>query len=248
MKSYNLKWDERLKKIILYYAEVRKVYIDDIDKINLIAKNKIYDDPYHIYKYNDSVNYLIKDIKVENNKIIDMVVFLLSNSLEEIASVYYKLRDEVHFGINCLTFMYNFESDNKLSYFFDDNIGIIKNYERCINNKNFMLSDIHKLSNITKLSLKDGYYYINDNKYLSLDDYNKYTNKFFNGIKDKESYVVLKHIGPYKNIYKTYNKLLKLIKEEKRKIIGLPMEQFVCGRWNEKDENKYVTNIMIPIN
>lgn len=251
MRSYNLKWDERCKEIILSYSEVRKVYIDDIDKINILLKEDISNNDYHLYTYDDEVKFLIKDIKVENNKIIDMVVFLLSNNIEAIASVYYKVRDEIHFGINALMHMYHYKKENNMEYFFDDSIGIIKNYERCINNKNLMLSDIKKLSEITKLELKEGYYYINNNKYLSKEDYEKYVNKYFNeiteGLVDKDLYVVLRHIGPYDTIYKTYNKLLNAIKSEKKKIVGLPMEQFVCGRWNQEDENKYVTNIMIPI-
>lgn len=252
MRGYNLKWNERLKEIILSYAEARKVYIDDIDKINILLKEDISDDDYHLYTYNDEVKFIIKDILVEDNKIIDMVVYLLGNNIEEVANVYYKVRDEVHFGVGNLSYMYHYKKDNNMEYFFDDSIGIIKNYERCMNNKNFMLSDVHKLNDITKLEFKDGYYYINDNKYLSEEDYKKYANKYFyditDGLIDKELYVILRHIGPYDTIYKTYNKLLKAIKDEKKTIIGLPMEQFVCGRWNQNDENKYVTNIMIPIN
>ena len=37
------------------------------------------------------------------------------------------------------------------------------------------------------------------------------------------------------------------IKEHKQKIIGIPMESFIAGRWNKDNEYEYVTNIMIPV-
>lgn len=251
MRSYHLMWDERVENIVLSYTECRKVYIDDIDKINLLVKGDISNDGYHLYTYNNEVKFLIKDIKIENNKIVYMIVYLLSNDCGEIDRVYYKIEDEVHFDIDSLSHMYHYKKENNIEHFFDDRIGIIKNYERCMDNKNLMLSDIYGLNDITKLELRNGYYYLDGNKYLNEGDYKRYVNKYFdeicNGLIDKELYVALRHIGPYDTIYKTYNKLLKLISDEKRKIVGLPMEQFICGRWNEKDENKYVTNVMIPI-
>lgn len=140
--------------------------------------------------------------------------------------------------------------ENKESYFLDDNIGIIKNYEKCINNKNFMISDLHSLNNTTKLKVKDNNYYLEDDKYLSEEEYKKYAKEYFDKIRKgsySKKYAVLKHTGKYDTIYETYNKLLKILKEENIQIDGLPMEQFIIGRWNEEDENKYVTNIMVPI-
>ena len=43
MKSYNLEWNDwkgRLKEIVESYTEVRKVYLDYMDKINLILKEE----------------------------------------------------------------------------------------------------------------------------------------------------------------------------------------------------------------
>ena len=251
MRSYNLKWNERLKDIIMSYAESRKVYIDDIDKINLLLKEKISDDDYHIYSYNDKIKFLIKGILVENDNIVDMVVYLLSNDRGELASLYSELRDESHFGISSLCYTYHYKKEKSVNYFFDDNKGIIKNYERCMNKKKFMLSDIYKLNDISRLELKNGSYYIDGLEYLNESDYKKYSDEYFDkiskGLVEKQLYVVLRHFGSYDKIYKTYHKLLKLIHDEKRKIVGLPMEQYICGRWNVKDENQYVTNIMIPI-
>lgn len=249
MRSYNLGENERLKEILLSYTDVRKVYLEDIDKINLLFKEDISNDENHLYTYNKEVKFCITSLKIENNKIVDMTVYLLSNNSEEMDNIYFKIRDEKYFTIENLSYIYKFkEEKNSFKYFLDNNIGIIKNFEKCFFHPNIMLSDIEHLGkNITKLELKNGYYYLNDNQYLSEDDFNKYANQFCCEENGKNLYVVLRHIGSYDTIYKTYDKLLKLIKDENRKIIGLPMEQFVCGRWNESDENKYITNIMIPI-
>lgn len=251
MRSYSLKWNKRLKDLTLPYAECRKVYINDKDKINKLLKENISNDDYHLYTYNDKVKFLIKEIKVKNNKIVLIVAYLLSNNIEEIDNLYFEIRDEVLFDIDSLSYMHNYKNAKSIKYIFWDDIGIIKNFEKCLDNENIMISDMNKANEITKLELKDGYYYLGNNKYASKTDYKKYVDKYCNeiccGLIDKELYVVLRHIGPYNTIYKTYNKLLKLIKKENKKIVGLPMEQFISGRWNEKNENKYITNIMIPI-
>ncbi len=142
-----------------------------------------------------------------------------------------------------------YQKGNKESYFFNDSIGIIKNYESCMYNKNFYMSDLHTLNEITKLEFKNGICYLGGNKYLDIEEYKKYVDKYINSqdVSDKRLYAVITHIGKYDNIYISYNKLLNSINAENKKIVGLPMEQFVCGSWNELDENKYITNIMIPI-
>lgn len=144
-----------------------------------------------------------------------------------------------------------YKKEDNVDYFFDDSIGIIKNFEKCINDKNLLLSDIRSLNEITKLKLIDDSYYLSDNIYLSKSDYKKYINEYFdkknNKLFDINLYATLKHIGKYDTIYQTYTRLLKVIKAENKKIVGPPMEQFICGRWNEKDGSKYMTNIMIPI-
>ncbi len=144
-----------------------------------------------------------------------------------------------------------YKKEDNVDYFFDDSIGIIKNFEKCINDKNLLLSDIRSLNEITKLKLIGDSYYLCNNIYLGKDDYKKYVNEYFdkkiNKLCDINLYATLKHIGKYDTIYQTYSRLLKVIKAENKKIVGPPMEQFICGRWNEKDESKYMTNIMIPI-
>lgn len=251
MKSYHIMWDDKIKKIISSYAECRKIYIDDVDIMDSFMKEKLSKDHYHIYSFNQDVDYIIKDIRMENNQIQNMIIFLLSNDRLELAKAYCMLKDDIHLGIKALSHMYTYQKEPSLEYFLDDSVGIIKNYERCVKDKNFMLSDIHFLNQMSPLELKNGYYYIKNHKYLKKEDYDHYVSKYFDeisrGLIEKQLYVILRHIGSYQSMDKTYSKLIRLIKEENKKIIGLPMEQFVCGRWNVDDENKYITNIMIPI-
>ena len=146
----------------------------------------------------------------------------------------YKIKSETDFEVNYI----QYKKGDDENYFFNDSIGIIKNYEKCMND-------------ITRLEFKEGIYYLFGNKYLNEEDYKKYVNEYFSKISkklhDTQEYATLKHIGGYDTIYESYNKLLNAINIENKKIVGPPMEQFISGRWNEKDKNKYVTNIMIPI-
>lgn len=246
MRSYNLNWNEKVKDIILSYTQCRKVYIDNIEYAKLLLKEKMSNDDYHLYEYNSKVKFLIKDIKVKDDKIEHMIIYLLSNDLKEINSLYSKIRDD-SFNDNINYTQY--KKENNINYFFNDSIGIIKNYEKCMNNKSFYISDLHALNDITKLEFKDGICYLGGNKYLNIEEYRKYVDIYLNNqeLDNKKLYAVKTHTGKYDTIYESYNKLLDDIKEKNQKIVGLPMEQFISGRWNEQDENKYITNIMIPI-
>ena len=98
-----------------------------------------------------------------------------------------------------------YKKEDNVDYFFDDSIGIIKNFEKCINDKNLLLSDIRSLNEITKLKLIGDSYYLYNNIYLSKDDYKKYVNEYFdkkiNKLCDINLYATLKHIGKYDTIY-----------------------------------------------
>ena len=251
MEIRNLKWNERLKKLVLSYREVRKVYLDDEDKIKLILKENISDDKYHLYDtYIDDVKFIIYKLTLDNN-INNMTIFLLSNNHESIADIYYDIRwsNDRGFSSTYYTIYMNLDMGN--DFFFDDQVGIIKNYSKCMHNKHFMLSDIYNLSEISHMELKDDTYYLYGKEYLSKQDYDKYADKFFDelskGVIKKEKYYSLRHYGPYDQIYKTYNKLMDKIKEHNKEIVGVPMECFVSGRWNKDNPYEYVTNIMIPI-
>ena len=253
MEIRNLKWDERIKNIILSYKEVRKVYLDDMDKINLILHEDISDDLYHIYDtYIDDVKFTIFKLTLEDERIENMTIFLLSNNHDSIASLYYDIRwssDQRGFQSTYYTIYLDMDMDTH--FFFDDEVGIIKDYTKCMKDRYFMLSDIYKLSDITRLDLKDNIYYLHGNKYLTKKQYDKYASEFFEkmydgGIKHK-LYYTLRHYGPYDQIYKTYDLLMKKIKEHNKKIVGIPIECFVNGRWNKDNPYDYVTNIMIPV-
>ncbi len=252
MEIRNLKWNERLKNLVLSYQEVRKVYLDDVDKIKLILKEDISNDKYHLYDtYIDDVKFIIYKLTLDNNNINNMTIFLLSNNHESIADIYYDIRWSNDRGFKSTYYTLYYDLDISMDLFFDDEVGIVKNFSRVMNNRNFMLSDIYKLSDISKMELKDDTYYLYGNKYLSKEEYNKYANKVFeemsNGKIKKQLYFSLRHYGPYEQIYKTYNKLMDKIKEHNMKIVGIPMECFVNGRWNKDNPYEYVTNIMIPV-
>lgn len=250
MNSYNLKWDDRLKEIILSYECCRKIYVEDRNVIKQLLKEDISDDYYHLYTYNDAVMFLINTLNAVDNEILSMVVYLFSNDDDAISNAYFDICDIDSLDVNGLSYVYCFNK-NQTKFYLDDNIGIIKNYEKCFDDKNFMSSDLIHLRNISKLDFRNGYYYLGDYKYLSEDSYQKIIDYSFdillkcNGY--KESYALLRHVGKYDDIYKTYNKLMNLISNEHREIIGLPMEIFVKGRWNEEDDNKFITYVMIPI-
>ena len=94
MRSYNLKWDEKMKGIILSYSECRKVYLDNADDIKLLLNENISQDNYHLYEYNRKIHFLIKDIVVNDEKIEHITLYLLSNDLEEVDNLYSKIGDK----------------------------------------------------------------------------------------------------------------------------------------------------------
>ena len=86
---------------------------------------------------------------------------------------------------------------------------------------------------------------------MDIKEYEEYSDKVFDLLGEKELsntlYYTVVHYGPYENIKETYNRIIDLIKRDQLKIKGIPMEEYVYGRWNSEDEASYVTNIMIPI-
>lgn len=138
------------------------------------------------------------------------------------------------------------------NYFLDSEKGIIVDISECLKNKNLRLFQVEELcDNIIGFIKKDNNYYIGNSKYLNVKDTDKYIDEAFDEIgtnkAKNKNYLCLKHIGKYDSRYKTYEKLLKEIKDRNYKICGIPVEQYVNGAWNEKDENKFETNIMIPV-
>ncbi len=144
--------------------------------------------------------------------------------------------------------------NRKIGYdiFLDSEKGVIIDISKCLNNKSLMLSDVQYLcNNVTKLKKKNNNYYIGNSKFLNVKDTLDYINEAFlemdNNIIDGKTYLCIDYIGNYHDRYKAYDKLLKVINLKKYRICGIPIEQYIDGNWNKKDENKYRTNIMIPI-
>ena len=248
MRSYSLIWDEKLKEIILSYKMYRIVYLKDKEKIDELNLNEISNDDYNLYDLNDKVKFLIKHVEIKNNKIKAIIIYLLSNDVDELLEKYYELNNLIIKTEVCYSMIFNYD---KLGVFFDSETGIIKNFEKAMNSEKFKLSDIESLRNISKIEKREDGYYIGENKFLSIKDYNKYANEVFDEMKNhdfsKNIYYTIRHYGPYENINESYNRILELIKKEEAKIIGLPMESFIFGRWDDASEDCYVTNIMIPV-
>lgn len=59
--------------------------------------------------------------------------------------------------------------------------------------------------------------------------------------------VCIYHKGPYENLPSAYSFIMKYIEENNYEMIEAPRERYIDGIWNEKDENKWVTEIQVPV-
>ncbi len=137
-------------------------------------------------------------------------------------------------------------------YFLDEQNKVLLDFTACSNHKNIMLSDIQTLCNkATSLKEQNGAYFIDDYEYLPKEKTEKYERALFleleSGVIKGQTYCCLNHYGKYRDIAKTYQKVLDFIKLNNCQIVGLPRERFLNGRWDKENEDDYVTKIMIPI-
>ncbi|GAA0125502.1 MerR family transcriptional regulator [Clostridium sp. CTA-19] len=70
-------------------------------------------------------------------------------------------------------------------------------------------------------------------------------NKLF--VKPRGEYVCINHKGDYESTYKSYEKILKFIKENNYKIIGDSYENTLLDFFALKNEKEYLTEIMIRV-
>ena len=232
-----IKQDENYKK-----EAIKKIYdYYEIDDCSLITDAT--GDVLYFIKLIDNVlnntytpNYIEKIEALNNNDFFEDYKDLFGNWITF----------EENYGLKMIKMSPGF------NYFLDSEKGVIVDISECIKDKHLMLRQVEDLThNVTSLVKKDDYYYIEGSKYLNTLDVDKYIEEAFNEIGNDEAkeknYLYLKHIGSYKDRYKTYEKLLNEIKMRNYKICGIPVEQYIIGIWNETDEDKYETNIMIPI-
>lgn len=146
------------------------------------------------------------------------------------------------------------EKDYKIGFlcFLDDDKKVLLDFTKCFKHHSLMLSDVRFiLNNATSLKKKNDAYYIKNYKYLPEEETENYLKKLFlefeSGKIKKQTYCCLNHYGKYEDIAKTYRKLLDMIKVNNYKIVGIPTERFLSGRWNKEKECDYVTKIMIPV-
>ncbi len=140
---------------------------------------------------------------------------------------------------------------NNFEFFLDEKKKVMLDFSQC-NKQNLMLSHVHYLcDNVTSLEEKNDAYYIYDYKYLDKDELNNYLNEAFDEISNDlikaQTYLCFNYCGTYTNINKAYKKMLKEIKVKNYKITGIPIEQYIDGRWNKENEKDFVIKIMIPI-
>ena len=57
----------------------------------------------------------------------------------------------------------------------------------------------------------------------------------------------MKHIGPYERLYESFIEAFRYIDEHNYKISGQPRTCYIDGAWNQKDPEKWLTIIQIPI-
>lgn len=140
-------------------------------------------------------------------------------------------------------YTYYLNYDMGINYFLDSEKGIVKNFERVTDNSKFMLSDIDYLTTVGP-NIDDLSYDYSENKV-------EYVESFFERMNEKEIkkeyYMCLRHYGSYETLNEAYDKLFKNIRQRNKKICGLPMEQYVDGRWNRDSVDDYMTIVMIPI-
>lgn len=239
------------------YDEVKeKIRKDEDYKKEVIKK---------IYDYYEMDDYsLITDVTGDVWYFINLVDNISDNKytpnyIEKIEGLNVNdfFEDYVDLFGNSITFEENYslkmvKMTSGFNYFLDSEKGVIADISECLKDKHLMLRQVEDLcNNITSLTKKEDYYYIEGNKYLNVLDTEKYIDEVFNEMGTDEAkeknYIYLKHIGQYEDRYKTYEKLLNEIRKRNYKICGIPIEQYIKGVWNEEYQNKYETNIMIPV-
>lgn len=65
--------------------------------------------------------------------------------------------------------------------------------------------------------------------------------------REKGFYASIYHFGTYKNIKKSYKKLIDWSKSNRYKLKKYSIERFVIDTWTFRDRNQYLTEILIPI-
>lgn len=91
----------------------------------------------------------------------------------------------------------------------------------------------------------------NDNRPIK----GRYIQRTVNPIKDQKDIFTIKdgmygsiyHFGKYENLSKSYQKLINWAKKYRYKLSKEVIERFVVDSWTFRDEEKYVTEILIPI-
>lgn len=145
--------------------------------------------------------------------------------------------------MNDIFYTYYLNYNIGINYFLDSEKGIVKNFERVTDNPKFMLSDIDYLTTIGPS--------IDDLSYDYIEYKDEYVESFFERMDEKkikkEYYMCLRHYGSYETLNETYNRLFEHIKFSNKKVCGLPMEQYVHGRWDKDSVADYMTIVMIPI-
>jgi effector-binding domain-containing protein len=57
----------------------------------------------------------------------------------------------------------------------------------------------------------------------------------------------VKHVGPYERFYDSFTEAFRYIEEHGYKVIGQHRTCYIDGAWNQKDPEKWLSVIQIPI-
>lgn len=63
----------------------------------------------------------------------------------------------------------------------------------------------------------------------------------------EEEAICILHKGPYENLPKAYQFIIRYIEENGYEIIGRPRDSYIDGVWNKDDEKDWLTQIQIPV-
>lgn len=55
------------------------------------------------------------------------------------------------------------------------------------------------------------------------------------------------HYGPYDRFYESYTELFRYIEEHGHRIVGQPRTSYVDGIWNQKDPEKWLSILQVPV-
>ena len=70
----------------------------------------------------------------------------------------------------------------------------------------------------------------------------------FKRLSEVPTALCMAHYGPYERFYESYTELFRYIEEQGYKVVGPHRTVYVDGIWNQKDPEKWLSIIQVPVN